>query len=159
PLGLIFEHTTVRALAEQARNSMARGPRPIPLTETRDKPALYMLLGVQLYRPLARRLEGHYSVYGVYAGRELTILESLKQAPTVAELASEYVDIIRQHQPNGPYRVAGMSFGGIVAYEVAHQLRASGAEVAFVGLIDAILPDSGLSYRLRQLRRLLALPP
>ena len=33
PPGLLFEHTTVRALGEQARSSMSRVPRPIPLSE------------------------------------------------------------------------------------------------------------------------------
>ncbi len=155
---LLFEHTTVRALAEEARSSMSRLPRPIPLSEARDKPALYMLLGVQLYRPIAKRLEGHYSVYGVYSGRELIMLESPDQAPTVPELAREYVEIIRRRQPNGPYRLAGISFGGIVAYEVAQQLHASGAEVDFVGLIDAILPERSVRFRLGQLARLFTLP-
>jgi amino acid adenylation domain-containing protein len=165
PPGLLFEHTTVRALAEQAQSSMSRVPRPIPLSDACDKPVLYMLLvGMtrdgysQLHRTFAKRLEGRYSVFGVYAGRELVKLESLDKAFTVAELASDYVEVIRQHQPNGPYRVAGLSFGGIVAYEVAQQLRAGGAEVAFVGLIDAILPESGVRYRIGQLARLLALP-
>ncbi len=40
PPGLLFEHTTVRALADQARGSMSRVPRPIPLSQARDKPAL-----------------------------------------------------------------------------------------------------------------------
>jgi amino acid adenylation domain-containing protein len=158
PPGLLFEHTTVRALGEQARSSMSHVPRPIPLCEARDKPELFMLLGVQLYRPFAKRLEGHYSVFGVYAGRELVMLEAPDQAPTVPELAGDYVAIIRQHQPNGPYRIGGISFGGIVAYEVAQQLRASGAEVAFVGLMDAILPENGVRYRIGQCARLLALP-
>src|SRR5205814_7779484 len=124
----------------------------------RDKPALFMLLGVQLYRSFAKRLEGQYSVFGVYAGRELVMLENLDQAPTVPELASDYVAIIRQHQPHGPYRIAGMSFGGIVAYEVAQQLRAGGEEVVFIGLIDAILPESGVRFRMTQIARLFALP-
>jgi len=157
PPGLLFEHTSVRALAAQARGTTSGAPRPIPLSETRDKPALYLLLGAHQYRPLARRLEGHYSVYGVYAASEFMILESLDKAPTVLDLAKEYIEIIRRHQPTGPYRIGGNSFGGIVAYEVAQQLRASGEEVAFVGLIDAILPERGMGRRIGQFKRLLGL--
>ena len=116
-----------------------------------------MLLGVQLYRPFARRLEGRYSLYGVYSGRELVMLESPDKAPSVPELASDYVEIIRHHQPTGPYRIGGISFGGIVAYEVAQQ-RASGADVVFVGMIDAVLPESGMRYRMGQIARLFSLP-
>jgi amino acid adenylation domain-containing protein len=156
--GLIFESPTVRSIAAQATSSMSRVPKPIPLSAARDKPALYMLLGVQIYRPFAKHLEGRFSVYGVYAGSELIMFEALDKSPTVDELASEYIAIIRQHQPSGPYRLAGISFGGIVAYEVAQQLRASGEEVAFVGLIDAVLPEIGRRHRLRQLGRLFSLP-
>jgi amino acid adenylation domain-containing protein len=158
PLGLLFEYTTVRTLAEQVRGSMSHVPRPVPLSAARDNPSLYMLLGVQLYSAFAKRFEGQYSVYGVYAGRELVMLESSDKTPTVPELASDYVEIIRRHQPKGPYRIAGISFGGIVAYEVAQQLCASGAEVAYVGLIDAMLPESGVRHSFRQLGRLLRLP-
>jgi thioesterase domain-containing protein len=73
--------------------------------------------------------------------------------PTVQDLASDYVEMIRRQQPHGPYRIGGNSFGGIVAYEVAQQLRASGEEVAFIGLIDAALPESGVRYYLGKLLR------
>ena len=131
--GLLFEHPTVRALAAQVQNSIAQVARPILLSETRDKPALFMVLGVYVYRKLAVRLEGHYSVYGVYAGSELVMLESQDKMPTVPELASDYVEIIRRQQPNGPYRIGGNSFGGIVAYEVAQQLRAAARKWSLSG--------------------------
>jgi thioesterase domain-containing protein len=47
-----------------------------------------------------------------------------------------------------------MSFGGIVAYEVAQQLRAAGEEVEALGLLDSVLPES----RGDKLVRLLQLP-
>ncbi|NEL86329.1 hypothetical protein G3V83_23955, partial [Escherichia coli] len=39
-------------------------------------------------------------------------------------------------QPAGPYRLAGWSFGGKLAYEVARQLLSADNDVQFVGLID-----------------------
>ncbi len=41
---------------------------------------------------------------------------------------------------DGPYRLAGFSFGGVVALEIARQLRAEGSEVAWLGLIDTLRP-------------------
>jgi thioesterase domain-containing protein len=38
--------------------------------------------------------------------------------------------------PQGPYRLAGYSSGGIVAFEMARQLRARGHAVAFLGIFD-----------------------
>jgi phthiocerol/phenolphthiocerol synthesis type-I polyketide synthase D len=113
---------------------------------------------VQLYRGLAKRLEGKYSVFGVYSGRELVNLET-SEPFTITELAGDYVQVIRQQQPKGPYRLVGMSFGGIAAFEVAQQLRAAGEEVSFLGMIDATLPESGMRYRLSRIVRGFSLPP
>ncbi len=46
----------------------------------------------------------------------------------------------------GPYRVAGWSLGGVLAYEIAARLRGDGAEVSFVGLFDTHVPDSSGSH-------------
>jgi amino acid adenylation domain-containing protein len=146
---ILFEHSTVRALAAQAKGEFSRSPRPILLNGSPDAPAIFMLLGVHLYRELARRLEGRYAAYGVYAGRELLMFEAGAAGPTVQELAGDYIDIIRQQQPRGPYRLIGMSFGGVVAYEVAQQLRCQGEEVVFLGLLDAVLPETRVGRLMR----------
>lgn len=40
----------------------------------------------------------------------------------------------------GPYRLAGFSFGGVIAMEIARQLQDEGEEVEWLGLIDTIRP-------------------
>ncbi|MBC8132440.1 MAG: amino acid adenylation domain-containing protein, partial [Deltaproteobacteria bacterium] len=158
PPDVLFEHATVRALATYSQGSFTRDPRPILLNGNKDGPTLFVLVGVHLYRELAKQLEASYSVRAVYAGRELVMFDSPHHAPSVDELARDYVEIIRRHQPVGPYRLVGMSFGGIVAYEVARQLRKAGQEVGFLGLLDAVLPERGLPRRVAQLKRLQTLP-
>jgi thioesterase domain-containing protein len=49
---------------------------------------------------------------------------------------ANYLTDLVAAQPEGPYWLAGYSFGGICAYEMARQLRREGREVAFVGVID-----------------------
>jgi thioesterase domain-containing protein len=56
----------------------------------------------------------------------------------VEDMAAHYVNAIRHQQPEGPYRLVGHSFGGIVAYEVAQQIVAKGGVVDFLGLFDTI---------------------
>lgn len=51
-------------------------------------------------------------------------------------LAAHYVDEIRGVQAKGPYRIGGYNVGGLVAYEMAQQLQAGGAEVSALALID-----------------------
>jgi len=48
------------------------------------------------------------------------------------------VDGIRQVQPHGPYRVAGWSSGGTIAYAMARRLIEMGGKVEFVGLLDTV---------------------
>jgi acetoacetyl-CoA synthetase len=53
------------------------------------------------------------------------------------EMASNYAALIREVQPRGPYMLAGYSFGGVVAFEMAHQLVDAGQEVALLVLLDS----------------------
>jgi amino acid adenylation domain-containing protein len=50
--------------------------------------------------------------------------------------AARYLTELRRNQPSGPYWLAGYSFGGICAYEMARQLIAEGENVAFLGIGD-----------------------
>ena len=59
---------------------------------------------------------------------------------TIPEIAARVIAEIRAIQPNGPYHVGGFCTPGILAYEVASQLRADGAEVAVLVLIESINP-------------------
>jgi thioesterase domain-containing protein len=60
---------------------------------------------------------------------------------TVEEMARRMVQMIRAVQPNGPHRIAGFSFGALLAYEIAAQLIAAGQAVNFLGLLDAPHPE------------------
>lgn len=65
-----------------------------------------------------------------------------------AEMVGCYVDAIRRVQPHGPYAVAGYSYGGAVAFEIAKVLEAAGERVDFVGIFN--LPPH-IKYRMNQL--------
>jgi oxalate---CoA ligase len=53
-------------------------------------------------------------------------------------MAAQYVQAIRALQANGPYYLAGWSFGGKVAFEIARRLRDVGEEVGLLALIDSV---------------------
>jgi aspartate racemase len=61
---------------------------------------------------------------------------------TVHDIARLYLNDMRTIQPEGPYYLAGYSFGGIVAYEMAQQLRKQGETIGLLALVD---PTSSLS--------------
>jgi amino acid adenylation domain-containing protein len=158
PPHVLFEKGTVRALAAHppTRIGGSGEPRPILLNAMISGPPLFMLSGVQIYRELARRLDGRCSAYGVFTRREVEAFDPASGSHGVEDLARDYLAIIRRQEPRGPYRLLGYSFAGIVAYEVAQQLRAAGEEVRFLGIVDAQLPEWVFPwrYRLDQLARL-----
>ena len=86
-----------------------------------------------------------------------------KQAPLtrVEEMAAHYLKEMRDVQPDGPYFIAGRSFGGTVAYEMACQLSEQGEQIGLVALLDTypvgyykLQPNSdSLSFRARRFIR------
>ncbi|HEY0513833.1 MAG TPA: thioesterase domain-containing protein, partial [Thermoanaerobaculia bacterium] len=87
---------------------------------------------VVVYRELARHLGAGQPVYGL-------------QSPdppleTVREMADCYIAALRGLQPAGPYRLAGWSMGGIVAYEMARRLEAQGETTEVLAMLDAASP-------------------
>ncbi|MDB5059708.1 MAG: Glutamate-semialdehyde aminotransferase [Chloroflexi bacterium] len=70
---------------------------------------------------------------------------------TVEAMASDYVAAIRAVQPEGPYTLGGFCNGGLVAYEMAQQLRASEQAVDLVVMIDTTFSRA----RVKLVRRLL----
>ena len=70
--------------------------------------------------------------------------------PTVEGLADEYISEIRKNQKRGPYNLCGMSFGGLVAYELANRLVAEGEHVQALILFDTGNPGYYRSSSLSQ---------
>ncbi len=123
--------------------------------ETRRTPfflAAGMFGNILNLRHLAVHIGADRPVYGlqargIYGG----------EAPheTFEETARDYLAEIRTVQPEGPYLLGGFSGGGLVAYEMAQQLRAAGEETALVILLDTPYPaDVPLSIQDRVLMKL-----
>lgn len=59
-------------------------------------------------------------------------------------MAAAYLRDIREQQPHGPYRLGGYSMGGVVAFEMAHQLQSAGEQIDLLVMIDSFAPHRGL---------------
>lgn len=57
------------------------------------------------------------------------------------EAASLCIDAIKGVQPVGPYILFGWSFGGLLSYEIARQLKSRGEKAIVVGLYDTLAPN------------------
>ncbi|MFE7189576.1 beta-ketoacyl synthase N-terminal-like domain-containing protein [Kitasatospora sp. NPDC057541] len=77
---------------------------------------------------------------------------------TIRQLAALYIERMRAVQPHGPYRLAGYSFGGNLAFEVALQLQRAGEGVSGLYLFDAHPPEAYVGESLTEQEFLVALP-
>lgn len=105
---------------------------------------VYCICGIEIYRSLAASLGTDQPVFGVFLPIEAEMLEQFSQGrefqlPSVAEMAQSYVDAIITHTPEGPIGLAGVSFGGLLAFEIAQQLRKKGRDVAHLTLMESFL--------------------
>jgi thioesterase domain-containing protein len=62
-------------------------------------------------------------------------------------MAECYLSEVRAVQPRGPYFLAGLCFGGLVAFDMAQKLLARGEEVSFLGMFDLLRPPRGMRER------------
>lgn len=84
--------------------------------------------------PLARQLGGRNPIVGVELAK---CAAGLSEPLTVKSVAHRSALAIRAAQPSGPYFLAGYSFGGLVAVEVAQLLREADQQIGCLVLIDA----------------------
>jgi amino acid adenylation domain-containing protein len=141
PVAALFQAPTVEALAALIRQGreIARSPL-VPLRAGEGSPLFLIHPGggsVFAYLDLVRRLEDGRPVFGLQALGLEPGEEPLRDA---GEIAERYLAEIRRVQAVGPWHLAGWSFGGIVAFEMARRLRAQGEEVAALVLIDPTDP-------------------
>jgi thioesterase domain-containing protein len=158
----VFEHPTPAALAARARGE-AQDPHAaeqaglvaqvwresispwdpeapstlVPLVEEgADLPVFCVHLGighVRLFTDAARKVRGDRPVYGIEA---IGYRAAVRPFLSVAETANFHIRQLRKVQPSGPYRLAGLCAGGVIALDMAQQLVAAGEEVASLALIE-----------------------
>lgn len=143
PLSVLLENATIKNLAslmeddakvEETWNSL------IPIKSTGSKPPIYIVHGaglhVMLFNVLGNFMDKEQPVFALQAKGLNGESEPLDR---MEDIAAHYVSEILKHNPCGPYAVAGYSFGGLIAFEMAKQLQAQGKEIALLGLFDTIV--------------------
>jgi thioesterase domain-containing protein len=88
------------------------------------------------YRDLALQLGGEQPFYGIQAAG----LAGGHAVDDLPAMAAQYAAAVEAAAPHGPYLLGGWSFGGVVAFEMARQMRQRGRPVALVALIDSWAP-------------------
>ena len=141
-LAVLLESPTIAELATIIRTGDTLEWSPVVLLKpSENKSPLFCVhpLGGNLfdYHILSKVLDIHRPIYGLQP-RGI----DGKQPPIerIEEMADYFIQSIQAIQPQGPYFIAGYSFGGIVAFDMARQLTEQGEKVAFLGLLDTRCP-------------------
>lgn len=152
--GLLTEAPTLREFSSRLRDParVSRGAL-VRLNPVGGRPPVFFIAGGgglgMVFYALARRLGPDQPSYAL----QNRALES-RALPqfSVAAMARRYIADLRRVQPKGPYYLAGHSFGGLVALEMAHQLSAKGQRVARLIILDSFPPDPDLHPPVTRLR-------
>ena len=138
----IFDHPTVAGLAALRSTPRGRGTtgagtrrarRPAGAGRAGAAPGGRARPPAALLRPFGGRRGRLLPRAGAPSGPRpagsMACSRPIRRSGISGRWPARYAAAIREVQPAGPYRIAGWSMGGIVAYEMARQLEALGEEV------------------------------
>jgi len=147
--------STIRALAATLSGAAPKTDwdQALPLQTNGTKPVLFVvsMVSMPVYcLSLIQHLSADQPVYGLPAkgigGDELPDRR-------IEDMAVHCIDMMRQVQPEGPYRIMGHSAAGLVAFEVAKILHEQGIDVSKLILLDSNLPATTASVAGRILQQ------
>ncbi len=141
-LASVFSAPSIAALGlllKQGGSSGSGSPYVMAIQPEGTKPPLFAINTPSVYNTIAKNLGKSQPLIG------LQIFDPAKRPDLkysrLEDLAGEYVKLIREIQPQGPYAVMGWCASGVLAFETAQQLVQMGQEVSFIGVIDGLAPD------------------
>ncbi|MFO1497357.1 MAG: amino acid adenylation domain-containing protein [Verrucomicrobiota bacterium] len=147
----LFEHPTIETFARalDSESPPAKNGLLIPLQPGAGDPPLFFVWHNAPWERLRFKdpSQQHPSLYITEEPYAPALLHASarrdwKRMPTVEELAAPHAALIR-NSGAGRCVVAGFSYGVVLAFEVAHQLRQSGVEVEAVFLGDGEIRPVG----------------
>jgi amino acid adenylation domain-containing protein len=153
PIASLFRYPTIQKLAAllASGNEDSTWRSLVHIKPDGNKTPLYIIhgegLNVLIFNNIAKNVDAQQPVFGLQSYG----LNGVDDPPeTIEALASAYIAEIVEQNPTGPYALAGYSFGGYVAIEMARQLQAMGQDVKMLAMFDANFkkPSSQISLPL-----------
>ncbi|GGZ71919.1 non-ribosomal peptide synthetase [Algibacter mikhailovii] len=138
PLASLIEQPSVQKLAAYMDKNFISWDSLVPLHPHGTKTPLFIVHGanhnILIYKNLAEKLDQDQPVYALQAKG---LSGEDEPHSSVEDMAAHYITEIQTINPEGPYALAGFSFGGIIAFEMTKQLRAQGKTVKNLALFDS----------------------
>ncbi len=152
PLSILFQAPTIEKLAKilTQEQDLVSWSSLVSIQPNGTKLPFFCVHGIGgdviSFYNLSHHLDHNQPLYGLQARG----LNGEQEPFTVMEdMAAYYIEEIRTVQPEGPYFLGGLSSGGIIAFEMARQLRSQGQRVNLLVLFDSLGPKyyEPLSFR------------
>jgi acetoacetyl-CoA synthetase len=141
PNTILFDAPTPKQLAALIAARIALPSSIVELRRGDGGTPLFIVHGlggsVMELSALAHRLDTPVPVYGIQAKG---LHEHEAPLSTVEEMAACYLPLLRSMQPQGPYRLAGYSMGGLIALEMAQRLQNAGETIDLLVMLDTAQP-------------------
>ncbi len=142
PLSTFLQAPTVEELAKiLQQESSSVWSILIPIQPKGSKLPLFCIHAADgniiVFHNLVRHLGSEQPIYGLQPQG----WDGKKPLHTsIEEMAAAYIKEIRLVQPQGPYLLSGYCAGGVIAFEMAHQLQKQGETVGMLALLDSYSP-------------------
>ncbi len=144
PLAILFESATVRTLAAalDRKEGNLSYKSLVPIRPTGTKAPLFLVhgagLNVLMFSPLVKYFDDDQPLYGIQA---LGLDGKKIEADTMEGIAALYNQEILEANLGDEYAIVGYSLGGILAFEMAKQLKAAGKKVKLIGMVDTFIDN------------------
>jgi amino acid adenylation domain-containing protein len=143
PVEVIFKAPTITELAQfvDFQTEFKDYSFLIPFQKKGDRPPFYLMQcqdTILEYNELANLLGDDHPVYGVHMP---WIEHSNYGEISLENMAKFCVKNIVARQNSGPYLLGGFCFGGLLAMEVARQLKEMEQKIGLLVLIESLIPD------------------
>jgi thioesterase domain-containing protein/acyl carrier protein len=146
----VLDAPTVAQLALRLSHRRPRGSSPVVVLRSDGAdPTIFFVTGGGAPAISLRALADEMPTRNFAAIQPRGLEERARPDHGVRAAARRNVAAMQAVQPDGPYLIGGYSYGGLVAFEMACQLRAAGEEVARLVILDTNAPVRGPSLRRR----------
>ncbi|MCG9793500.1 non-ribosomal peptide synthetase [Flavobacterium algicola] len=143
PLSALFQHSTVEKFAKLLKVEEITTDHLVALKSEGTKPPLFIVHGAGLNILNFVHIVNHFDKeQPVYALQGISSNGLDNWFESIETMATRYIESIEKVNPDGPYALSGFSFGGVVAFEMARQLKEKGKVVSAVVLLDTYLHSS-----------------
>lgn len=145
----IYERPAIRDIALTLENMTDDAPLVYEYSQHEDKAPLVFIhtgsTGSEAYYALANDIKEDCS-FSVIEQYNIFHPDDIRDG--IPAIAAKYIEILKERQPHGPYNLGGWCYGGMIAYEMACQLKEAGEDMGSLILVDSYIMNSDYDRKL-----------